>query len=198
MPRVIAGCARGRRLKAPPGERTRPTSDRTKEAMFSALEARLEWAGLRVLDLFAGSGQLGIEALSRGAAKCTFIEQQRRTAGIIHDNLAICNLTEYGTVIAKNVASGLRQLEADQCPPFDLILLDPPYREVSEQWPKTYALLKKCHLLKPGAMLVMEHGDDFETMAFVTDLKLLKRCKYGTAMLSFCLYTPILGQGDDS
>lgn len=117
--RVIAGTARGARLKVPTRV-TRPSTDRLREALFSMLAGRLEEA--RVLDLFAGSGALGIEALSRGAARVEFIEEQAAAARVIEANLAVARL-DRGLVHAGDVFRMLRRLRG----PFDLVFADPPY-----------------------------------------------------------------------
>jgi 16S rRNA (guanine966-N2)-methyltransferase len=119
--RVIAGQWRGRPLVAPKGDATRPTADRTREALFSMLTSRVgSFQDLRVADLFAGCGALGIEALSRGAAHCTFVEQDRPALDSLRTNLT--KLTAIGDVRAQSVLA----LGAVQ-QPFDLILMDPPY-----------------------------------------------------------------------
>lgn len=119
--RVIAGQWRGRALTAPKGEATRPTADRTREALFSMLTSRLgSFDGLRVADLFAGSGALGIEALSRGAAQCTFVEQDGAALDALRANLAA--LGAVGEVRAQSVMA-LPLAPA----PYDVVLLDPPY-----------------------------------------------------------------------
>jgi 16S rRNA (guanine966-N2)-methyltransferase len=118
--RVVAGQHRGRPLKAPPGRATRPTADRVREALFSIL-GPVE--GLAVLDLFAGSGALGIEALSRGAASATFVERDRRTAQLIRDNLA--DLGEQAEVVTADALRWLRRPPPGAA--YDLVLLDPPY-----------------------------------------------------------------------
>ena len=117
--RVVAGRYRGRPLKAPPGTGTRPTADRVREALFSILG---DVTDARVLDLFAGSGALGIEALSRGAASATFVERDRRAASVIEANLAATGAE--GEVV---VADAVRWLERDHEAAFDLVLVDPPY-----------------------------------------------------------------------
>jgi 16S rRNA (guanine966-N2)-methyltransferase len=117
--RVVAGLYRGRPLKAPPGTDTRPTADRVREALFSILGPV---DGLAVLDLFAGSGALGIEALSRGAASATFVERDRRAAAVIEANLAA--LGAEGEVVATDA---VRWLGEPPVTGFDLVLLDPPY-----------------------------------------------------------------------
>lgn len=119
--RVIAGTWRGRQLVAPKGDATRPTADRTREALFSMLTSRLgSFEGLAVADLFAGSGALGIEALSRGAASCLFVEQDRAAIDALRGNLA--RLGAIGDVRAMSVL-GLGAATA----PLDVVMLDPPY-----------------------------------------------------------------------
>ena len=121
--RVISGIARGVKLTALPGEAvTRPTQDRVKEGMFSAVQFMLE--GARVLDLFAGSGQLGIEALSRGAARCVFIDENREACAVVRQNLKAAGLFEKASVAGQGAAQYLSACREQ----FDLILLDPPYR----------------------------------------------------------------------
>jgi 16S rRNA (guanine966-N2)-methyltransferase len=118
--RVVAGRHRGRRLTAPPGKGTRPTADRVREALFSIL-GPVE--GLRVLDLFAGSGALGIEALSRGARSATFVERDRRAADTIRATLEA--LGEGAELVVRDAVAWLEAPPADTA--FDLVLLDPPY-----------------------------------------------------------------------
>ena len=119
--RVVAGTLRGRLLAAPKGQDTRPTADRTREALFSMLTSRLgSWEGLAVADLFAGSGALGIEALSRGAASCLFVEQDRAALDALRANLAALSLKA-----DVRAASVLALPPATQ--PLDVILMDPPY-----------------------------------------------------------------------
>lgn len=122
--RVIAGTARGHRLAAPTGRGTRPTADRVREAVFSSLQAVT--AGARVLDVYAGSGALGIEALSRGADAATFVERDRRAAATIRANLDATRLAECAQVIVGDARTALGGL-ADLDRHFDLVLLDPPY-----------------------------------------------------------------------
>jgi 16S rRNA (guanine966-N2)-methyltransferase len=132
--RVVAGMARGRRLQAPPGTDTRPTSDRAREAIFNALHSLGALVDARVVDLFAGSGALGIEALSRGAASCTFVERDRVAADVVEANLAHCGL-DGGTVVRADV---MRWLEGARGP-FDLVLADPPY--AFDEWAAVLGLL---------------------------------------------------------
>ena len=118
--RVITGTARGRRLKEPQGMDIRPTTDKVKEGIFSAVQFEVE--GARVLDLFAGTGQLGIEALSRGAASAVFIDRRADAVRLVKDNLELCGLSDRASVRCGDAMSYLRSGEK-----FDLIFLDPPY-----------------------------------------------------------------------
>ncbi len=126
--RVIAGDARGRRLSAPRGLATRPTLARVRESMFSRLSVRLDFAGLRVLDLFAGTGSLGIEALSRGAGHVTYVESARPALLALRRNLAALGFSDRARVLKSEVLRGLEMLAA-RGERFDLVLLDPPYRK---------------------------------------------------------------------
>jgi 16S rRNA (guanine(966)-N(2))-methyltransferase RsmD len=121
--RIIAGTLKGRRLKPPGWEGVRPTSDKLRETLFNIVAPRVE--GARCLDVFAGTGAVGIEALSRGASHVTFVERDRRAAALIAANLAVCGVEQGYTIECGDAAAVLRRLpEAD---PFDLVLLDPPY-----------------------------------------------------------------------
>ncbi|MEP7040583.1 MAG: 16S rRNA (guanine(966)-N(2))-methyltransferase RsmD [Chloroflexota bacterium] len=122
--RVIAGTARGRPLVAPRGAHTRPITDRVKETLFGILADRV--VDTRVLDLYAGSGSVGIEALSRGAASCDFVEHDRRAIAAIRENLERAGVAEHGSVHAVDV---MRYLERSEALRFGLIFLDPPYEE---------------------------------------------------------------------
>jgi 16S rRNA (guanine966-N2)-methyltransferase len=121
--RVIAGQFKGRSLKAPSWEGLRPTSDKLRETLFNILAPRI--AGARVLDCFAGTGAVGIEAMSRGAAHVTFVEQDRRAAALIEENLGLCGAKQGYTVECGDVAFVLGSARVDAA--CDLVLLDPPY-----------------------------------------------------------------------
>ena len=118
--RVITGSARGRRLRELEGLETRPTTGKVKEALFSVIQFDIE--GRRVLDLFAGTGQLGIEALSRGAAECVFVDRRADAVKLIRENLQVCGLTDSAVVRSGDAMAYLKSGEK-----FDLIFLDPPY-----------------------------------------------------------------------
>jgi 16S rRNA (guanine(966)-N(2))-methyltransferase RsmD len=150
--RVIAGSARGHRLAGPPaGAPTRPTSDKVKEALFNVLgEAVLD---ARVLDLFAGTGALGIEALSRGAHHATFVEADRGLCDTIRRNLVTVGLAGRATVVCRDVRRAGGALGTE---PFELVLIDPPYEKGLER--EAIALLVGAKLLAPGALVVVEHA----------------------------------------
>lgn len=148
---MIAGSLGGRRLKAPPGRGTRPTSDRVREAIFSILG---ELDGERVLDLFAGTGALGIEALSRGAASAVFVERDARAAGILHENLSALGLGRECAEIRRSDALAALRTAAERDELYDLILIDPPYGDAPRLGGKLSALLPA--LLAPNARLVAE------------------------------------------
>lgn len=121
--RIIAGELGGRRIRSHERPGLRPTTDRVRESVFSMLGARIDFDGIEVLDLFAGTGALGIEALSRGAARCTFVESDRRTAALIGDNLRELDVADRARVITRDALKMVGETEET----FDLILADPPY-----------------------------------------------------------------------
>lgn len=122
MTRIVAGIVGGRRLRVPPAG-TRPTSDRVREALFNVLAARVDLAGARVLDLYAGSGALGLEALSRGAGHALLVESDRRAAGVLAANIAELRLS--GAVVRKAMVAAVLAAAADE--PYDVVFTDPPY-----------------------------------------------------------------------
>ncbi len=149
--RIVAGLAKGRRISAPPGEEVRPTADRVREALFSSLQTRLPDA--RVLDLYAGSGALGLEALSRGAAQATLVERDRRTLTVLRANVEVVGLPG-AVVLPVDVSTAL----AGQLPggPFDLVFADPPYRTSAAEVDRMLAAL--VDHLAPGAQVVVERA----------------------------------------
>jgi 16S rRNA (guanine966-N2)-methyltransferase len=149
--RVIAGRYGGRRLKAPAGEATRPTADRVREALFSILGDRVEDA--RVLDLFAGAGTLGLEALSRGAASATFVESAPRALDALRANLATLGTGEDAEVVRADVLRWLRAASGG-ARQYDLVFLDPPYRRAAVLGEPLSELLPA--VLAPGALVVAE------------------------------------------
>lgn len=150
--RIIGGTYRGHRLRAPKGA-TRPTTDRTREAIFNLVQHRLALAGADVLDLFAGSGALGLEALSRGAASATFVEQRGAALGTIRQNAAALGVADRCTVLR---ADALRFLEGTPDAAYALIFADPPYAlDALARLPD----LALAHLA-PDGLFVLEHGPD--------------------------------------
>src|SRR6266850_588951 len=148
MMRVIAGSLKGRRLKAPTWDGLRPTSDKLRETLFNILAARI--GGARVLDGYAGTGAIGIEAISRGAARVTFVERDRRAQALIAENLAHCGVTDGYVIIRASIARAIDDLHGD---PFDIMIFDPPYDEQPE-----YDLASAGALLANGGIIVLEHA----------------------------------------
>ncbi len=148
--RIIAGTLKGRQLLGPKWAGLRPTSDRLRETLFNVI--RDEVAGRRVLDAFAGTGALGIEALSRGAAHVTFVDRDRRACALVEDNLRRCGTTDGYAIIRAGLGPALARLR--DAPFFDLVLFDPAYDE-----PEAEALLALAGgPLAPGGLLVYEHA----------------------------------------
>jgi 16S rRNA (guanine966-N2)-methyltransferase len=147
--RVIAGTCKGRRLRSPTWEGVRPTSDRLRETLFNILAPRV--AGARVLDGYAGTGAIGIEALSRGAAHVTFVDRDARAERLIADNLAHCGIADRYVIIRASVERAIDALRAQAR--FDLVLLDPPYGADADG-----VLVAASEIVAPGGLLVLEHA----------------------------------------
>ncbi len=177
--RVTAGVAKGTRLRAPARGRIRPTSDMVKEALFNALAARV--AEARVLDLFAGAGGLGIEALSRGAAEAVFVEQDAHSAAAIRDNLAAARLRDRGTVRRANALTEIADL-ARAGAQFDLIVLDPPYGRGLAA--RALRLIAASDILAPGGVAVAE-GHWRDDPGEVPGLRRTRAARYGETGLWF-------------
>lgn len=143
--RVVAGTAKGRRLASPPTDATRPTPNRVREAVFNSLYSLGAVDGARVLDLFAGTGALGIEALSRGASEAVFVEHDPEMAAVLRGNLEVTRLADQATVMVADADAALADLARG--PRFDVALVDPPY--AFDDWP---ALLSKV----PADLVVAE------------------------------------------
>lgn len=181
MPRVIAGNLKGLILQAPPGEGTRPTADRTKEAVFSSLGSRTE--GAQVLDLCAGSGQLAIEALSRGAARAVLVEQDRKVCRLIAANLTKARLSGRAEVLGQDLRAALHKLTKEGAG-FDLVFFDPPYAQAARLLPQVDRALAGG-LLLPGGMLVLEEASRGFKAHENLHLRLKKSARYGAAMISY-------------
>jgi 16S rRNA (guanine966-N2)-methyltransferase len=152
--RIIAGRLGGRRIQTPPGDGTRPTSDRVREAMFSSIQSELGGFDdeLRVLDLFAGSGALGLEALSRGAGSAVFVESNAKAASVITRNVRELGVNG---VVARTTAE--KYAQQDSTAPFGLIFLDPPYVLATDKVAELVARLKRDSA-EPGALFVVERS----------------------------------------
>ena len=148
--RVIAGIAKGRRLESPEGDDVRPTRDAVKESIFNILAPRL--ASARVLELFAGSGALGIEALSRGAQSCVFVEHSPRAIALVRRNLERTGLQGQARVVPGRLPESLSVLSEE----FDIIIADPPYE--FDSYKELAGKIGETGLLAAGGVLVIEHG----------------------------------------
>ena len=184
--RVIAGKYRSRKLNAPEGVANRPTTDRLRETLFNVVAARVE--GSVWLDLFAGSGAIGIEALSRGAARVYFVEQASRAARVIAKNLESLGIggqvpgAEF-EILERDCLAALRLLEARgvTC---DFCFLDPPYRK-SGDYEQVLSLLARSQLLKATSVVIAEHDKHFDPGEAFGELRRYRTLKQGDAVLSF-------------
>lgn len=178
--RVIGGAARGRRLKVPKGQAVRPTAGRVKESLFNILPR--DFSGKRVLDLFAGTGNLSIEALSRGADHALLVDASARSAATIKSNLSGLGLAAQSAVWVAPVARSVRVL-ARRKERFDFIFLDPPYEQ--GQAGRSLELIARCQLLRPAGTLVVEHSSRESVKPRYDSLQLHDQRRYGDTLLSF-------------
>ncbi|MBQ7326839.1 MAG: 16S rRNA (guanine(966)-N(2))-methyltransferase RsmD [Clostridia bacterium] len=154
MMRIITGSAKGKKLVSLEGDATRPTSERIKEAVFSSIQFDVE--GRRVLDLFAGSGQMGLEALSRGAAKATFIDLSREAMDIVKQNARATGFFDVSHFLVSDWRNYIRKASGRE--QYDLVFVDPPY--AMECCADAAAYLAKTELIIPGAIVVLESGEE--------------------------------------
>ena len=169
--RVITGIARGRRLKEPNGMETRPTADRVKEAIFSSIQFEVE--GRKVLDLFGGTGQMGIEALSRGATHCTFVDLQKQAVAIIRENVNSTGFSDQSTVIQGDALAFLSRCREK----FDLIFLDPPYD--SGLLEKAMELIATIDIVSENGIIVCENGSNSGWPVVAEPYRMQKEYRYG-------------------
>lgn len=174
--RVITGTARGLRLRELEGMETRPTADRVKEGLFNILQFDIE--GRRVLDLFAGTGQLGIEALSRGAQSAVFVDQRRDAVELVRENLKHTKLQDKARVVCGDAASFLSSTKEK----FDIIFLDPPYG--AELWPSTISAIRRFDILRNHGILVCESPADAEMPELPAPFEMGRPHKYGRIKLT--------------
>ncbi len=180
--RVIAGKARRLPLKTVEGLDTRPTTDRIKETLFNILQNDLP--GIRFLDLFSGSGGIGIEALSRGASQAYFVERNRAAVSCIRENLAFTHLEQQAVVFSCDVLAALRRLEGEK--PFQIIFMDPPYGKGLEQEVLEYLSAHRPSFLNADTILIIEAklGTDF-SYAEEIGFSVMRRKEYKTNMHVF-------------
>ncbi|CAN5762071.1 16S rRNA (guanine(966)-N(2))-methyltransferase RsmD [soil metagenome] len=175
--RVIAGKARGRRLKGPPGPQTRPMADKIREALFSSL-ASLGVEPVRILDLYAGTGSIGIETLSRGGAYVDFVDHQHAACAVIRTNLAHTKFSEQARVHCMPIALFLRRLEK----PYDFVILDPPYADPHIE--ETLEELGGSPLVQSQTIVVLGHWPRLEPGSRIGRLQVLKRRCHGDSCFS--------------
>ena len=182
MARIVSGRLGGRRIATPPGTGTRPTSDRVREALYSRLEHLGVIAGARVLDLYAGSGALGLEALSRGAQAAVLVESDRVAAGV-----ARANARELGLDLVEVRAEDVERflLSGPSCEPFGLVLLDPPYDIAEDTLADVLALLVHHDWLAPEALVVVERSARSPEPRWPAELSAAGERRYGDTKMWF-------------
>lgn len=184
MPRVVTGRFRGTILQAPEGDKTRPTTDKVKEALFSIIQSYVPDS--EFLDLFAGSGQIGIEALSRGAKRVTLVERSGQAASIIAKNISKIRM-EGSDEIRFHKKSTVQALEllGQAGEKFDIIFMDPPYKDVPQRLEETAKYIHDFDMLSPEGMLIVEHDKDCEMPEEIGGLKCVRSCSYGLTVITF-------------
>lgn len=177
--RVIAGRARGMRLRAPRGAAVRPTADRVKESLFSILADRVQ--GASVLDLFAGSGALGIECLSRGAERAVFVDRGRGSLEAVRDNVNRAGFADQAELVRGDALAAVRSLgEAGRT--FDIVFADPPYE--AGMAARVVAAVAGADIVRPGGWLVVEHSVREEIPAAVENLRAVRTRVYGDTVVT--------------
>jgi 16S rRNA (guanine966-N2)-methyltransferase len=181
--RIISGTYRGRVLKSPSGNKTRPTSDRLRETLFNVLQTKID-SETRFLDLCAGTGAIGIEALSRGARQATFVDKSRRACGLIEENLDLLEVPEDQTEVFQNSAEEyLRRLDGNS-KSWDIVFYDPPYED---DYMNVIRLIadEETKLLKPDGVFIAEHHAKNILPDAVGELRRWRILKQGETNLSF-------------
>lgn len=174
--RVTGGTGKGRRLRVPPGDRVRPTSDKVKQALFNILGGKVD--GAVVLDLFAGTGGIGIEALSRGAARAVFIDDSRKSLDAVRHNIEQSGVGSRAQVIASKAESFVKRTDEQ----FDIVFLDPPY---TQEIAPLLGQIADSDLLAPDAVVVAEHFKKQPSPQGAGPLALSREAVYGDTVLAF-------------
>lgn len=184
MPRVVTGRFRGAILQAPEGDKTRPTTDKVKEALFSIIQCDVPDA--EFLDLYAGSGQIGIEALSRGAKRVTLVEKSGAAAGIITKNISKIRLDDPSELrFCKSGVSQALERFGQAGEKFDIVFMDPPYKDAPMRLEEEIKLIREYGLLAEGGMIILEHDRDFEPPEELNGFKRVRSCSYGITVITF-------------
>jgi 16S rRNA (guanine(966)-N(2))-methyltransferase RsmD len=184
--RIIAGKFRSRQLKSLKGLALRPTSDMLRETLFNILGPRME--GSRFLDLFAGTGAIGIEAISRGAMSAVFIENHPAAVRLIRENLASLEIKSGARILGSAVAPALTKLANEHAAVFDFIFLDPPYAN-EKDYDATIRSLENSSLVAESTFVIAEHHKSFELPASLGRFERIRALRQGDAALSF--YKPV-------
>ncbi|MFX3674213.1 MAG: 16S rRNA (guanine(966)-N(2))-methyltransferase RsmD [Paenisporosarcina sp.] len=187
--RVISGICKGLPIKAVPGSNTRPTTDKVKESIFNMIGPYFD--GGLVIDLFAGSGSLGIEALSRGMDSCIFIEKDAKAVQIIHENLKKCKLEDQAEVFKIDASRAVKALEKREVK-VDLLFLDPPYQQI-ELYNLAEIMVQKG-LLSSDAIIMCEHEKTVDIPETIHSFSLTRRETYGSTIIS--IYRKLKGEGE--
>lgn len=181
--RIIGGNLRGKKILSVKGDLTRPTSDRLRESIFNIISFRIQ--GAAVLDLYAGTGAFGLEALSRGAVSADFVDNYKNAINVIKKNIISCNMSDRSRVLNWNIVNNLNCFKTVQ-PSFDIVFMDPPYNRKTVN--KTLINLHSSHCLKPGAMVVVEHSTLEKIDSYFSYFEITNQRKYGKTLVSFLTY----------
>ncbi len=179
--RIISGSAKGRKLKSPKDQLTRPTSDRLKETLFNILAPKIY--GAHILDVFAGSGALGLEAISRGAASVTFFEIHKEAVRLIQDNVELCGFQKQSRLIVGDAISKIKTFFPGVDQKIDLVFIDPPYQTGLAE--HALEVLSKVSWLKPTVTIVVEHHGKEELPDEISSLKKYRVLKQRDSTITF-------------
>ncbi|MGS2614745.1 16S rRNA (guanine(966)-N(2))-methyltransferase RsmD [Micromonospora sp. LZ34] len=181
MTRIVAGTLGGRRIAAPPGAGTRPTSDRVREALFSAVQAEVDLTGARFADLYAGSGAVGLEALSRGAGHVLLVESDPRAARVVRENMAALRAAPAARLVTGRVATVLAA--GPEGGPYDVVFADPPYAVPDAEITAMLAALVEGDWLTPDALVVVERSSRTGPVEWVPGVTGERSRRYGETTL---------------